>query len=341
MANKQWSSRLAFILTTAAFSVGVGNIWRFPYMVGEGGGGAFLFVYIILCLIIGVPILIMEMTLGRMAGTTPLLGFGKLSSRKSWNYFGWFGVIGNILIMSYYVVVLAWVLIYAYEALVGRFNGMSADVLGDHFSTIAASSVKIISVVLLILAMTWWILKQGLQQGLEKYTKGMMIALLLIMIGLSLWAGTLDQAMEAYRWYLKPDFSKISIDTVLSAMSQLFFSVGVGMTIAFIFGSYASKKDNMVTGAAWIIFADTFIAILAGFMLFPIIFSYGMAPDAGPNLIFVTMATVFGLMGTLGQLLGTAFFILLFLAGFTSFLTALHGIKASFEDRFLIRGSKS
>lgn len=333
MSSNHWSNRLTFIITTSAFAVGLGNIWRFPYMVGEGGGGAFLLVYVGLILFIGLPILIMEIGLGRMSQTTPLLGYGKLAKKSPWNNLGWLGVMANLLIMSYYVMIMAWVLIYFYEAAVGRFEQYSAQELPAHFDAITTQFVKVLLTILGIMILSFLILRKDLQHGLERYAKWMMIGLVLILIGLAIWASTLDNAIEGYRWYLTPDFSKITLDTVMGALGQLFFSVGVGMTIAFAFGSYSAKQDNLVTASAWIIFADTFFAILAGFMIFPALFSLGISPDSGPNLVFVTMAAVFAKL-EYGQLIGALFFLLLFLAGFTSLITSIQGLKDSFQDKY-------
>ncbi len=333
MSSNHWSSRITFIITTSAFAVGLGNIWRFPYMVGEGGGGAFLLVYLGLILFIGLPILIMEIGLGRMSKTTPLLGYGKLAKKSAWNNLGWWGAMANLLIMSYYVMIMAWVLIYFYEAAVGRLDNYTAQELPAHFDSITTQFVKVILTIFIIMILSFWILRKDLQHGLERYVKWMMIGLVIILLALAVWASTLDNALEGYRWYLTPDFSKISLDTVMGALGQLFFSVGVGMTIAFAFGSYSGKEDNLVTASAWIIFADTFFAFLAGFMIFPALFSLGLSPDSGPDLVFVTMAAMFSKL-EYGQLIGALFFMLLFLAGFTSLITSIQGLKDSFQDKY-------
>lgn len=333
MSKNNWSSRLSFIITTSAFAIGLGNIWRFPYVVGEGGGGAFLLVYLLLVAFIGIPTLMIEIGLGRMAQTTPLIGYGKLSGKKVWNGLGWLGVIASLLIMSYYVMIMAWIAIYFYESLTGHLSALETENLPNHFDNIASNLSMVILVVLGIMTLAALIVRKGLQSGLERYSKGMMIGLIVLLLGLAVWAATLDGAIEGYRWFLAPDFSKINFEVIISALGQLFFSVGVGMAIAFAFGSYTSKQENLVSSTIWIVLADTFFAILAGFLIFPAIFSFGLAPDSGPNLIFVTMASVFGDL-QYGPWIGAIFFLLLFLAGFTSLISSIQGLKDSFIDKY-------
>jgi NSS family neurotransmitter:Na+ symporter len=184
-----------------------------------------------------------------------------------------------------------------------------------------------------MMTVSFFIIRQGLQDGLERYSKYMMLAFIVILLGLAVWATTLDGAAVGYRWYLMPDFSKINLQVVLSALGQLFFSIGVGMAIAFAFGSYTNNKENLITSTGWIVFIDTLFAVLAGLIIFPAIFSFGLSPDSGPNLIFITMVSIFGRL-EYGQLLGSIFFLLLFLAGFTSLLSNLQGLKDSFQDKY-------
>ena len=335
MTKSSWSNRLSFILTTAAFSVGLGNIWRFPYITGEGGGGAFLLVYIALIFLLGIPIMTIEIGLGRMSGSTTLMGYGKLGGKKVWDVIGWLEVLTVMLIMMFYVMIMAWVLIYFWESLIGNINQLDAAALPDHFTHISTGIGRLVLVVALILLMASIVVKGGLQNGLERTSKWMMYLLFAILIGMAIWAATLDGALEGYSWYLSPDFSKITLTVVLSAVGQLFFSLGVGMAAAFTFGSYTSQSDNLVSSTFWIVVADSFVAILAGFMIFPAIFTFDLAPDSGPSLIFITMASVFGNLGY-GQWLGALFFLLLFLAGFTSLITCIQGMKDSFRDKWNI-----
>lgn len=338
--KNHWSNRISFIITTSAFAVGLGNIWRFPYIAGEGGGGAFLLVYLLLVLLIGIPILLIEIGLGRMSQTTPLLGYGKLSGKKIWNGLGWLGVMANLLIMSYYVMILAWIVVYFYESLVGNLTRLKTENLSHHFDAISSNLNLIILVVFAVMFLASLIVNRGLRAGLERYSKIMMLGLIVMLISLAIWAATLDGATEGYLWFLAPDFSKVNFEVIVSALGQLFFSVGVGMAVAFAFGSYTNKQDNLISSTIWIVFADTFFAILAGLLIFPAIFSFGLTPDSGPNLIFVTMASVFGNL-EMGTWLGAVFFLLLFLAGFTSLISSIQGVKDSFIDKYELSDKKA
>ncbi len=333
MSNNRWSSKFSFIITTAAFAIGLGNVWRFPYVAGEGGGAAFLLVYFVLILLIGIPILTIEIALGRMSKTTVLLGFGKLGKKPFWNSIGWLGAISCILIMGFYIMIMAWIGIYLWECLSGEISKLPVASIPGHFDKVASNLSTVIIVIFSIMLAAFFVVRQGLKSGLERYAKGMMFGLVILILGLSIWAATLDGAVEGYRWLLSPDFSKINFQVIMSAMGQLFFSVGVGMAVTFVFGSYTSTKDNLVSSTIWIVLADTFFAFISGLMLFPAIFSFNLSPDSGPNLIFVTMATVFNKL-EYGWIIGAVFFLLLFLAGFSSLISAIQGLKDSFKDRY-------
>ncbi|MBT8220660.1 MAG: sodium-dependent transporter [Bacteroidia bacterium] len=333
MAKLRWSNRLSFIITASAFAVGLGNIWRFPYIAGEGGGGVFLLVYLMMIFTVAMPIVLIEMALGRMSGTTPLLGYEKLSQRPIWNGIGWLGITGSLLIMGYYVMILAWIVFYFWESISGNIAEIEVNMLSNHFDLVVSNISIIIAIVLVIMLLAFLIIRRGLHSGLERYSKIMMYGLFAMLLGLAIWASTLDKALEGYKWFLYPDLSKFSFSVIVSALGQLFFSVGVGMAVSFVFGSYTSKKENLVTSVGWIVIADTLIAILAGLMIFPALFSFDLAPDSGPNLIFVTMASIFNDLAY-GSWIGSIFFFLLFLAGFTSLLSAVQGIKDSLNDKF-------
>lgn len=340
MLSTNWSNRLSFIITSAAFAVGLGNIWRFPYVAGESGGGAFLLVYIILIFLVGIPIMLIEIALGRMSKTTPLVGYSKLSNKPLWNGVGWLGIISSLLIMSYYVMIMAWIVIYIWESISGNISQVGSNKLEEHFTTMAANTSTVLTTVLVIMALAFIIIKKGLKAGLENYSKIMMVGLITMLIGLTVWGATLEGAAEGYRWFLYPEFSKINLKVIVSALGQIFFSIGVGMSVSFVFGSYTNNKENLITSTAWIIFADTFFAILAGLLIFPIIFSFGLSPDSGPNLIFVTMTSAFNSI-SYGAWLGAIFFLLLFLAGFTSLISTIQGIKDSFKDKFNVSENQS
>ena len=240
--SNQWASRLSFIITTAAFSIGLGNIWRFPYIVGEGGGGAFLLVYLILLFIVGLPMMIIEIGLGRMSSSTTLVGFGKISKQPIWNGLGWLGVLTAQIIMCYYVMILAWVAVYFIDNLTGNISGLGTEDLESHFILIAANSKKIVIFIFGIMTIAFLIIRQGLQSGLERYSKYMIFTFILLLLGLAIWASTLQGAGLGYKWYLLPDFSKINLEVILSALGQLFFSIGVGMALSLIHISEPTRR---------------------------------------------------------------------------------------------------
>ncbi len=333
MSGNRWSNKFSFIITTSAFAIGLGNVWRFPYVAGEGGGAAFLVVYLALVLLVGIPLLTIEIALGRMSKNTILLGFGILGTKPFWNSIGWLGAISCILIMGFYVMIMAWIGIYLWECLSMEITKLQISSISEHFDIVVSNVTLVITVILVIMLAAFFVVRQGLKSGLERYAKGMMFGLIILILGLSIWAATLDRAVEGYRWLLTPDFSKINFQVIMRAMGQLFFSIGVGMAVAFVFGSYTNTKDNLVQSTIWIVLADTFFALLSGLMLFPAIFSFNLSPDSGPDLIFVTMATVFNKL-EYGWVVGGVFFLLLFLAGFTSLISAIQGLKDSFKDRY-------
>ncbi|MBX2817509.1 MAG: sodium-dependent transporter [Saprospiraceae bacterium] len=340
MPVKNWSSRLAFIVTASSFAVGLGNIWRFPYITGENGGGAFLLVYLFLVVLIGVPLLSMEMGLGALARSSPLTGFGKLSAQPRWNIIGWLTFFAALFIKMYYVVILAWIAVYLMKCLSGELLAIPSTELSAFFEqTIASSSLIFVAVVVLII-LSVWVVSADLHKGLEPVSRILMTLLLVLIVGLALWACTLEGVGPGLRFYLYPDFSKITVDTFVQALGQLFFSVGVGMVAAFIFGSYTQKGERLVSSAMWIALCDTGIALLAGFIVFPALFSFGLAPDSGPDLIFITLSSLFSTIGG-GQLLGSLFFLLLLIAGFTSLIAVMQGLKESLMDRFKLSSRQS
>ncbi|MDH3651915.1 MAG: sodium-dependent transporter [Saprospiraceae bacterium] len=340
MTNLRWTNRLSFIITTAAFSIGLGNIWRFPYVAGEGGGGAFLLVYLVLIALVGIPIFLAELALGRMSQARPMTGFGLLSNSKWWNSIGWLGMAASILIMGYYVMILAWILIYFWNTSSGLLTSLPGEALSSHFDAVASNQGLVLVVIGVVMLAAVIINRQGLRQGLERYARWMLITLLVLIIILAIWAYSLDGSSEAYRWYLRPDFNAINMSTTLSALGQLFFSVGVAMAVAFAFGSYTDRNEDLVATTTWVVVADTTIAILAGFMIFPALFTFDLAPDSGTNLIFITMAHVFQNI-QYGELVGALFFALLFLGGFTSLIAAVHGLEHSIADRFTLSRHRS
>ena len=335
MKKENWGSRLGFILSTAGFAIGLGNIWRFPYIVGENGGGAFILLYLLLAVFLGIPLLTAEVSLGRSSGHTPILGIKKMNrGHRFWNLTGWLEVLAATLTSGFYIMILAWILIYMVTFPTGAYAGQTPELLGQRFDALAGDPLLVLGAAVLIGMLIYWILLRGLRGGIERLSELFMPMLFVIIIGLAIWAITLPGAMEGVRWFLVPDFSKLTATSLLDAIGQLFFSIGVGLAAGFVYGSYLKPGDSDVPGSiVMVVIMDTFIAILAGLILFPALFSAGMSPDAGPSLIFITMAHLFDTM-PLGLVFGSIFFVSLFIAGFTSIIAVVEGIAASLMDYF-------
>ena len=325
--RETWTSRFGFVMATAGFAVGLGNIWRFPYMTGTNGGGAFLFVYLAFALLIGVPLLTAELSLGREAQRTPIAGIQRITGSRAspWNLFGWLGVLGAVIIQSYYVMLIGWIVGYFLRTTRGDLVGASAEGLAADFEGFVASSSSVLGLTLLVVVLLGLVVSRGLRDGLERVAKFAMPVLLVLLVLLAIRSLSFPGAMEGLAWYLKPDFSSITGATVIAALGQAFYSIGIGMAAAFGFGAYLEPKTSDVPGnAAIVVVFDTAIAVLAGLVIFPALFAFGLEPDAGPGLLFVTMTTLFAQMPA-GQLFGATFFFLLVLAAMTS-AAALHEV---------------
>lgn len=334
--KEKFGSKIGFILTTAAFSVGIGNIWRFPYMVGSYGGGAFIFVFILLSILVGIPLWCLEMTLGRKADAEPLTGMWKLEGKKSvWSLIGWGPVSYHIISKMAYGVVTTSILGYFILTAKGTFVNMPEAEISGFFKVFTSSTVFLAIISTVRTVFIWAILRRGVQKGLERFCKLVMPFIFVSLIILAIRSLTLDGAMEGLIWYLKPDFSKININVIQAAIAQLFFSVGIGMGAGFLYGSYTNKKQSLVEGATYAILIDLFVAILAGLVIFPAIFAYGLEPAQGPGLVFNTMTYIFAKMPN-GRLYGSLFFLMLELAFdstvFGSFETCTKMLQAHFNN---------
>ena len=342
MNRENWGSRFGFIMATAGFAIGMGNIWRFPYIVGESGGGAFIIVYLILTAIIGVPLLTAEISLGRKAQLTPLEGMKKLSSPKSfWNIIGWVEIIATVMILGYYLMIMSWVTVYLKEYITGEAFAFSAETIQTHFAELQQDQYTLLIYCFIICLIMIFVASRGLQGGVELVSKIFMPVLLVMFILLAFGSNTLEGSSKGLLWYLTPDFSKITFKVILSALGQIFFSVGIALTAGFVFGSYLDKKNSDIPGSVGIVvFFDTAIAILAGFVIFPALFAFGIQPDSGPGLLFVTMASLFKEI-PFGMYLGALFFFLVFIAAFTSIIGLLEAVVSTAMDSFKISRNKS
>lgn len=332
--NRGFSSRLGFILSTAAFSIGIGNLWKFPYVVGNNGGGAFLLIYLIMVLLVGIPAFLIELTLGRSAQLSPFMGMRKLEGKKKtgWGIIGFFGCFSIFIIVSYATMIVGgWTGGYFIKVLTGGFKGLSAEEIGAVFGSFAGDPITLVfgaaEAVLL-----WFCLTSGIKKGVEKVCSILLPSLFVIMIGLAIYANTLPGAFEGLKWYLIPDFSKVTSSSIAAAATQVFFSIGIGMCGGFVYGSYISKESNLTQSVAVTGVLDTCVAVLAGLLVVPALFSYGIEPTAGPSLIFVTLPQLFNEMGRFGNIFGALFMLCVFFAGFTSILGGSEGLVACICD---------
>ncbi|MBN1222181.1 MAG: sodium-dependent transporter [Candidatus Aminicenantes bacterium] len=331
--REAWASRLGFILAAAGWSIGLGNIVRFPYTVGKYGGGAFLLLYLICLVFIAIPLFTIEFSLGRASQSSITTGFRTLSPKRPWWLGGLIGILGNIFIFSYYTMVIGWVFAYLFKAIKGQYAGMSAAQINALFDKFSQDSGQVFAWQLLVYLVLGVIVSRGLVRGIEAFSKIAMPVLFLMLIALGIYALTLPGAMDGLSFYLKPDFSKINGEAVIAALGQVFFSIGVGFGATWVYGSYLSKKANIPGDSVRIAFMDTAGAFLAGLIIFPAAFAFGVNPDAGFQLIFVTLPNVFGKMPG-GSVFGALFFFLVSIAALTSAIAHTECVSSWIMDEF-------
>ncbi|NMA86408.1 MAG: sodium-dependent transporter [Tissierellia bacterium] len=332
--RESWGSRFGFIMAAAGFSIGLGNIWRFPYLTGVNGGGAFVLVYLLIVLLIGIPLFTMEMSLGRKTQLNPVEGMRSLTKKGSiWVLFGWLGVISAFLILTYYIQIMGWILAYLFKMISGSLRGLTADEYAQAFINFTSNTVVVSSFTLACAIIIGLISARGLENGIEKACKIMMPTLFTMLIILAIRSLTLPGAMAGLRWYLNVDFSKINGSVVLAALGQSFFSIGIASGGAFIYGSYLKKDSDIPTDAAIIVAFDTLAALIAGLVMFPAIFALGLKPDAGPSLLFVTMSNLFNKLPA-GSLFGGMFFLLIFFAALSSAIGYLEPVVMTCTELF-------
>ncbi|NVJ49138.1 MAG: sodium-dependent transporter [Gammaproteobacteria bacterium] len=316
-ARGAFNTRLGFILAAAGSAVGLGNIWKFPFEVGNGGGAAFVLVYLAFCFILCYPVLVTEIAIGRKTQRNPVGAFKALGFRN-WSIIGYLGLASGVLILSFYNVVAAWSFGYVIEMIMGNFA------IGSEFGHFIADALTVGIYGLIFMATTAFIVSNGVSGGIERAAKVLMPSLFVIILGLLIYALTLPNAMAGVEFYLVPDFSKLTGDVIYSALGQAFFSLSLGMGALITYGSYLDRKENIVSAGAFITLADVGIAFIAGFMMFPFVFSQGIEPNGGPGLIFVTLPGVFETLGpVIGMICGVLFFLLLTFAALTSTVSLL------------------
>ncbi|MEL7024743.1 MAG: sodium-dependent transporter [Pseudomonadota bacterium] len=333
----QWSSRLAFILAVTGSAVGLGNIWKFPYVAGEYGGGAFVLIYLLCCFVIGLPVMMSEIIIGRRGRRNPietmsLLGEEEGSSRR-WGWVGGMGVLAGVLILSYYSVIAGWSLDYVLESLTGSFHKQNADGIAEVFAGLTGSWSSVLLWHTVFMVISILVVARGVEKGLESAVKFMVPALLALMFILLIYAMTTGKFMEGVRFLFTPDFSKINLDAALVALGQAFFSLSIGMGAVMAYGAYLPEETSIGNASVTVVIADTSIAMLSAMVIFPIVFANDLNPGQGPGLVFVTLPLAFGNM-SFGVLFGTLFFVLLSFAALTSAIGLMEPAVAWAVERY-------
>ncbi len=327
-----WGSKVKFILAAAGSAIGLGNVWRFPTYTGLHGGAVFVLLYILAVCIVGIPLLIAELTIGRHTQKNPVGAFKKIFPKSGWVVVGFLGIITGVFILSYYSVIAGWVIGYVFVTASGSFKGGDEEVITKIFQDVTSNSFIPILLLFVVIAITTYIISRGVQKGIEGWTKVLMPMLFLLLIGLAIRSLTLPGASEGIHFYLAPDFSKINSMVILGAIGQALFSLSLGMGTMLTYGSYLSKKENLFSSAIWVAFADTGVAFTAGLVIFPALFTIpGLSPAEGPSLIFKVFPVIFSKISG-GLIFGTAFFILLTIAAITSTISLLEVPTAYFVD---------
>ncbi|MBX2955133.1 MAG: sodium-dependent transporter [Cyclobacteriaceae bacterium] len=326
-----FTSRIGFILAAAGSAVGLGNIWKFPYETGQNGGAAFLLIYLALTFLLCYPVMVGEIAIGRKAGLDAYGSYQKLGGKK-WGYLGLYGIICGIMILSFYNVVAGWAFGYFIE--ISFSDLLEEENYGAFFGRYVVDFWDNLIFSLCFMLITAFIVIKGVQKGIERASKIMMPTLFIILIALIIYSLTLPSAMAGVQFYLLPDFSEITIETLYSAMGQAFFSLSLGMGALITYGSYVDKNQNVLRSAATITALDIAVAFLAGLLIFPLVFSQGQKPDEGPALVFIVLPGIFQAMGpVLGKLVGGGFFLLLCFAALTSTISLLEVPVAYFVDQ--------
>lgn len=325
MERERLGSRLGFILLSAGCAIGCGNVWKFPWMVGENGGGAFVLIYLLCLVLLGLPAMTMEFALGRAAQASPVRMYQKLEKPgQKWHLHGYAALIGNVCLMAFYTVVTGWMMYYFVSFLTGN-----VDSLG--FVNMISDPVINVSYLAIAVVLGFFILTFRLQKGLEKATKYMMCALLILMLLLAVKSGTYEGAAEGYLFYLVPDFSKLNLSVVVAAMNQAFFTLSVGIGSMAIFGSYLGEDRSLLGESVNVVLLDSFVAIVAGLIIFPSCTAYGLQVTSGPALLFDTMSTVF-LHIPGGRIWGSLFFLFMVFAAFSTELAVCENILACVRE---------
>lgn len=336
MGREKFSSRLGFILISAGCAIGLGNVWRFPYIVGQYGGAAFVLIYAAFLVIMGLPIVVMEFAVGRASQKSVALSFDVLEKKGTkWHYAKYLGMAGNYILMMFYTTVAGWMVLYFIKMAKGDFVGLDADGVAGEFGTMLGNPLLMTVFMVLVVVGCFAVCGRGLQGGVEKITKVMMVCLLALMVILAIHSVTMKNSSLGLEFYLKPDFHKIKEagvgEVVFAAMGQAFFTLSIGIGALAIFGSYIGKENRLTGEAISVMVLDTFVAFMAGLIIFPACFAYQIAPEQGPKLIFVTLPNVFNNMAA-GRLLGSLFFLFMSFAAISTVIAVFQNIVSFATD---------
>lgn len=336
--RENFGSRLGFILVSAGCAIGIGNVWKFPYLCGQYGGAAFILLYLIFLLIMGIPVMVMEFSIGRASKRSAAAAFEILEPADSrWHYLKWISIIGCYMLMMYYTTVAGWMLLYCSRHIEGKFVNASTDFIQSEFSQMLSNGPRMAFWTILVCLIGFVVCYFGIQNGVERISKVMMSALLVLMVVLAIHSVFLDGADEGIRFYLVPDFANM-VDqgignVIFAAMSQAFFTLSIGIGAMLIFGSYLEKNRSLTGEAVTVTALDTLVALMAGFIIIPACFAFGIEPDAGPSLIFLTIPNLFTKMPG-GRIWGAMFFVFLSFAALTTVVAVFENIIAFDMDLF-------
>mgnify|MGYP003293169881 CR=1 FL=1 len=343
--REKFASRLGFLLISAGCAIGIGNVWRFPYITGQYGGAAFVLIYLFFLVVLGLPIMTMEFAVGRASRKSCASGFKVLQPKGTkWHWYAGVGLAGNYLLMMFYTTVCGWMFAYVAKMISGNFVGASSEQVGNIFNDMLAKPLPQIGWMLLAVVLGFGVCSLGVQKGVERVTKVMMVALLGLMVLLCIRSVTLPGAMEGLKFYLVPDFSKLAengvFNAVYAAMGQAFFTLSLGIGSMHIFGSYIGKERRLLSESLNITMLDTGVALMAGLIIFPACFAFGVNPGEGPGLVFVTLPNIFGEMAG-GQIWGALFFVFMSFAAFSTVIAVFENIVAFCIDLWNISRLKA
>lgn len=339
MKRESFKSRLGFLLVSAGGAIGIGNVWRFPYVTGQNGGGIFVLFYLIFLVIMGLPVLTMELAVGRASRKSAVLGYKALEKKGSkWHIHGWVAIFGCCMLMMYYTTVSGWMVTYFFKFLTGSFkSGMTTEDTAQAFSNLLGDPKQMAFWMILTVVVGFLVCSRGLQNGLEKISKFMMTALLLLIVVLAVHSLTLSNAAEGVKFYLVPNTEAVAAvglkNVITAAMNQAFFTLSLGVAAMEIFGSYMGKDHTLAGEGVRICALDTFVAIMAGLIIFPACFSYNVEVNAGPSLIFITLPNVFINMSG-GRIWGSLFFLFMTFASFSTVIAVFENIMSFCMDMF-------